>query len=356
MEATNTLQVTGTADGTAVTLQAPPARLDQHPAAVYLAGKASAVSRAGLRRSLNRAAAMLTAGVVADALMVDWAQLRYQHVAALRAALIEQGAAPATINHVLTAVRGTLREAWRLGKIDAETLSRAVDVPNVKAEQLPAGRHVDRGEVAALFGACGGADPASARDAALLALLYGSGLRRSEAVALQLADYNQATGAVTVRMGKGRKDRIVYMANGSADALAAWIARRGPWAGALLAPVDKAGQVQQRRLTAQAVLMRLRTLAKRAGWRHSRLTICVAHSWASCLTLGPTSAVCSSLPGTRTSAPRSAMTGAPNTPSAGPPSYCTCRTGRRPCDGAVLVGQSRSSRHISSRAGEGAAS
>ena len=209
---------------------------------------------------------MLTAGAVADALRVDWAGMRYQHVAALRAALIEQDAAPATINHVLTAVRGTLREAWRLGQIDAETHARAVDVTNVEQTKLPAGRHDQGRDFAPVHvGACGGADPASARDAALLALLYGCGLRRSEAVALQVADYNQATGAVTVRHGKGRKERIVYVANGSADALAAWVAIRGPWAGSLLAPVDKAGQVQQRSLTAQAVLMRLRTLAKRAG-------------------------------------------------------------------------------------------
>ena len=69
----------------------------------------------GLQRSLNRAASMLTAGAVDDALLVDWAQLRYQHVAALRAALLEAGAAPATINLILSAVRGTFREAWRLG-------------------------------------------------------------------------------------------------------------------------------------------------------------------------------------------------------------------------------------------------
>ena len=46
----------------------------------------------------------------------------------------------------------------------------------------------------------------------MLSLLYGCGLRRSEAVALQLADYKD--GEVKVRTGKGRKERIVYSANG----------------------------------------------------------------------------------------------------------------------------------------------
>ena len=65
------------------------------------------------------------------------------------------------------------------------------------------------GEVRRLFELCGEGDtPAGARDAALLALLYGCGLRRSEAVALTRDDY--AKGTVTVRTGEGRKERLVY--------------------------------------------------------------------------------------------------------------------------------------------------
>ena len=235
---------------------------DTNPAAVYLAGRASSVGRRGLQRSLDRAAEVLTGGLASSGLVVDWAAVRYQHVAALRAVLLDAGAKPATINHVLAAVRGTIKEAWRLGIIDAEALARVADVPNVKASTLPSGRHVDAGEVAALFRACGDA-PVGARDSAMLALLYGCGLRRSEAVAVQLADY--ADGAVTIHSGKGRKDRIVYPPRGGRDAIEAWIARRGDWPGALLCPVRKGGHVERRSITDQAVLMRLRYLARQAG-------------------------------------------------------------------------------------------
>ena len=230
-------------DSVPVAVVPPP--LDRNPAAVYLAGKPSLAGRRGLQRSLT----------------VNWAEVRYQHVAALRAMLIDQDAKPATINHILAAVRGTLREAWKLELIDAESLARIVSVPNVKAATLPAGRHVDVGEVAALFRVCGDA-PVGARDAAMISLLYGCGMRRSETVAVQLADYDQ--GKVTVRHGKGRKERIVYCPAGGREAIDAWIERRGAWPGALLCPVAKGGHIQQRSMTAQAVMMRLRFLSRLA--------------------------------------------------------------------------------------------
>ena len=234
---------------------------DQNPALVYLAGRPSAVGRRGLQRSLDLAAEVLTGGLATSGLLVAWPQVRYQHITAMRSLLIDSGRKPATVNHVLAAVRGTLREAWRLGFIDAEALARVTDVKNVPSSTLPAGRHVDGGEVAALFRACGD-EPVGARDAAMLALLYGCGLRRSEAVALLLDDYN--ADAVTVKRGKGRKERFVYPPRGGREAIEAWLARRGDWPGALLAPVRKGGHIEQRAMTDQAVLLRLRTLAERA--------------------------------------------------------------------------------------------
>ena len=250
----------------AVPLLAAALPMDRNPAAVYLAGKPSAVGRRGLQRSLNRAAEILTSGLTTDALAVRWSEVRYQHVAALRAVLLDEDARPATINHVLAAVRGTIREAWRLGLIDAETKERIADVKTVKASTLPAGRHVDVGEVRRLFALCGEGDsPAGARDAALLALLYGCGLRRSEAVALLVDDYCE--GVVTILTGKGRKERLVYAPAGGREAIEAWLARRGSWPGALLCPVAKGGRIQQRAMTAQAVLLRLWWMADKAGMK-----------------------------------------------------------------------------------------
>src|SRR5688572_15778 len=76
------------------------ARLDEQPAAVYLAQLAKK-SRRTQGSALDQVAQMLG---YPDAFHCPWQQLRYQHTAALRAALGERYA-PATANRMLAAVR-----------------------------------------------------------------------------------------------------------------------------------------------------------------------------------------------------------------------------------------------------------
>ncbi len=51
----------------------------------------------------------------------------------------------------------------------------------------------------------GDSTPSGARDAAMVAILRGTGLRRSEVVALNLTDFDSPTGELQVKCGKGRK-------------------------------------------------------------------------------------------------------------------------------------------------------
>jgi site-specific recombinase XerD len=241
-----------------------PVPADRHPVRVYLARLAPG-SRRTMREALDTIAALLTSGRC-DAETINWAALRYQHSQAVRAALAARYK-PATANKMLAALRGVLREAWRLGLLSAEDRDRATDLAPVKGETLPSGRALNVGELRALFAACASdRKPAGARDAALLAVLYGAGLRRSEAVALDLADYDPETGALTIRSGKGRKACMAYATNGAAQALQAWLPHRGaePWP--LFVPVVRGGQVLcVDRLTGQAVLYILRKRAEKAG-------------------------------------------------------------------------------------------
>lgn len=237
---------------------------DRHPAAAYLARMAP-----GSRRTMRQALAVIAALVSNEHRNIetlDWASMRYPHTAAIRSHLAEVYA-PATANKMLAALRGVLKEAWRAGQMPAEDYHRAVDLAPIRGATLPRGRALCSAELKALFAVCERAgSPAGARDAALLALLYGAGLRRSELVALDLGDYDPEGGALTIRAGKGRKQRVSYSRNGSREALRAWITARGDAAGALFCPINKRGTVAiGQRLTDQAVLYITKKRAEEAG-------------------------------------------------------------------------------------------
>jgi integrase/recombinase XerD len=227
-----------------------PGRPDEHPVAVYLA-RLGLGSRRAMAQALRVVASVLKPNV--DVLAFPWSALRYQHTAAVRAILAERYA-PAAANKVLSALRGVLMECFRLGLMSAEDHARASDIPNVKGSSPQRGRALKPGELSALFAACDATTAQGARDAALLAVLFGAGLRRAEAVSLDLSDLGE-DGALVVRNGKGRKSRTVYLVNGARDAVAAWLDVRGNAPGPLFLAVGKDGNVRPGRITPGAVYL-----------------------------------------------------------------------------------------------------
>ena len=240
---------------------------DRNPAAVYLRSLTTESGRAGMRSHLRTVVRIAGGGAGDDVARFPWSQLRFQHVAAIRAALVESGAAPATCNAKLAAVRGVLRAAWRLGQVSTDEYRRAADVGGVKGSRLPAGRALEMREIAALFAACADGQPAGARDAALLAILYGAGLRVAEGVALQTADVAAEEDDLALRVvGKGNRERQVHCTNGGSTAIRTWLDVRGGEAGPVLCRVSQAGVISPLEgLTPTAVRMRLVRRCRQAG-------------------------------------------------------------------------------------------
>lgn len=242
-------------------------RPDEHPAGVYLA-RLKPSGRRGMRQVLGKALEMLFGRPVDPIAFEGWHQIRYPHVSALRVAMESSGAARATTNKMLAAIRGVAKEAWRLGSMDRETLAKIQDVGGVKGSDLPAGRALSDAEVLAMRKACADGSPIGARDVALLAGLFIGSLRRSELVALNVEDWDSTTGALRVIGGKGGKSRVVYLLNGGREALDRWLEVRRAELGTDDGPLfvsARHGALEPSRLTDDGVFEFVKRAAARAG-------------------------------------------------------------------------------------------
>jgi integrase len=237
---------------------------DQNPALVYLAGLRSANSKRAMLHALETIADILSSGRQ-DARSLNWGALRFSHTAAIRAELSNRFKYT-TANNMLSALRGVLKAAYRLGQISPDDYARASDIGVVRGQSIPKGRDLASGELIALVNACkADKTPAGHRDAAIIGVLYTCGLRRAELAALDLANYDAESGRLTVRHGKGGKDRTVYVTNGAKTALDRWIITRGTHDGALFGPINKGGRMIACRMTTQAVYNILKKRAEQAG-------------------------------------------------------------------------------------------
>lgn len=121
----------------------------------------------------------------------------------------------------LSALRTFFRWACRVGEAASNPAQR---VRTPKAPQLLP-RHLRPGEIEALLAAPAGDEPMAQRDRAILELLYATGLRVAELVALDWRDL-ELKERVLRTLGKGGKERMVPFGRPAQAALRAW---RGGW-------------------------------------------------------------------------------------------------------------------------------
>ncbi|MGK3212804.1 MULTISPECIES: tyrosine-type recombinase/integrase [Enterobacter] len=233
------------------------------PARAYLLSLNSPRSRQTMASFLNIVAGLLGAGSL-DA--CSWGSLRRHHVMAVTELLRDTGRATATVNTYLSALKGVAKEAWMLRLMDVESFQHIRAVRNLRGSRLPRGRALPPEEIRALFGACE-ADNSSIgiRDAAMLAVILGCGLRRSEAVGLDLSDVVTDEQALRV-LGKGNKERLAYMPAGTWQRLQMWIDEvRGEKVGPLFTRIRRFDTLTNDRLTDQTVYHVLQVRQRQAG-------------------------------------------------------------------------------------------
>jgi len=154
---------------------------------------------------------------------IDWHLLQPEQVMALVAVLREDGYAPNTSSLYVNAVRGVMNEAWRMSLISQDHLLKMRSVKAMAGTRLSQGRNLRRTLIRELMDVCA-ADPRpqGLRDAAVIGILYGSGMRKSESVNLDLAQVNFAERSLRVT-GKGNKELIKYAPAWAFVKLQAWL-------------------------------------------------------------------------------------------------------------------------------------
>lgn len=199
---------------------------------------------------------------------------------AYRAALLDRGASPATVNLRLSALRALVKLARVQGLVPW-----SLEVPGVKAEPYRDTRGPGHKGVRAVLDEIGGAtSPKQLRDTAIVRLMTDLALRRGEVVALDFEDVDLASGTVAV-LGKGRTGKVkLTTPEPTRVALTAWATARGTQGGPLFVNFDRRGTKSGRqllRLTGTSVHRIVADLGRRArltaplrphGLRHAAIT------------------------------------------------------------------------------------
>lgn len=151
----------------------------------------------------------------------DWSRIGPHQVRSYAAARHRAGLTPKSLQRRLAALRSLFRYLLREGQV-ANNPADGIRAPKVQ-RKLPATLDADQlGHLLDLPGD----DPLTLRDKAIMELLYSSGLRLSELVAVNLTDIDPREATVEVT-GKGRKTRIVPVGRQAMAAIAAWKKVRG---------------------------------------------------------------------------------------------------------------------------------
>jgi integrase len=245
------------------------------PAALY-------VSRLGTEHSRKTArSALRTLERAHGTSPLPWEALTYADIARIRAEL--SGLSVAWGSVCLSVLRQCLREGQRLGSVDADLVGRAFELPPLRGTCGRLGRDVTDDDIAALLAAVDPATLSGRRDGAVLGLLLG-GLRCSEITTVDVDDYDPGTGRVTVRHGKGRKQRVVPLRRAARPLIEDWVAVH-PGGGRMLRPIDRWGNVGDQ-LSARTVQVVLAGLCARAGIEHLSPHALRAHAITSVISLG----------------------------------------------------------------------
>lgn len=230
-----------TNESTALTSAIQSARQRRNAAVEYLNSLGSETSRAGMRSKLKVFAQWYKYPSIETC---EWGLMRREHIVDFMEYLKtreqsentgevqgarqknKSGLQANSINNYLCALKGVARAAWALDQINDHELQRITAIKQLRFYRQPTGRALTFREGRKMLEACSSDNPQQIRDLAILSLLLGCGLRRAEVPALQMNQIHLDGGYIRL-IGKGNKERTVYLNGEVKENLTNWINYRG---------------------------------------------------------------------------------------------------------------------------------
>jgi len=230
---------------------------------------ASAHTRRMYERALKRLAHWL-----------DGRELSYAIAREYKAEMVQAGFSPQNINAHLATLRLYVRELAKAGQMAIEQAESVCQVEGAKVKGRKLGNWLSIEEAEKLLNAPDITNPLGLRDRAILALLIGAGLRRSEVVGLQVKHFERRTvtdedGQAAKRWmligvtGKHGRTRNIPVADWVKALVDQWTARASITAGYLFRPVswsEKRFWLKDEPLDAASLFY----IVKRHGWQAER--------------------------------------------------------------------------------------
>ena len=188
-------------------------------------------------------------------------------VSAWRASLETRGLGSSSIIIRMSAIRKLAGEAADNGLIAPELAAGIARVKSVKSTGIRVGNWLTLRQSQALLNAPDIATLKGIRDRAILAVLLGCGLRRSEVAALTFAHIQQRDGrwCIVDLRGKHGRIRTAPMPTWTKVAIDAWTSAAGVADGYVFRPVNRADVVAGERLGEKVVWQMLQQYAEAVG-------------------------------------------------------------------------------------------
>jgi integrase/recombinase XerD len=182
--------------------------------------------------------------------------------------LEESGLSPSTINQRMSAIRKLANEAADNGLMEQSMANGIARVKGVKTAGVRVGNWLTAEQAAELINCPDTSTLKGLRDRAILAVMIGAGLRRSETARLRFDHVQQREGrwVIVDLVGKGNRVRTVPMPSWAKSAVDEWVEAAGiEESGRVFLPIHKGGWISGASMTPQAVYNTVREYADSLG-------------------------------------------------------------------------------------------